>query len=390
MLWLAPTLELESLQGGLELLLGRLRRQPPAGALGGEPLGSFALAVRGEAEGSPRHVEQLLELMHGLSTWRAALRVCGGRASSCWPGPRSRPESGRRHGGGWPPAAAAACASCGGWRPPTWERRRPSPPCSGSTGSSPRSGAAPCPLSGPSWRGTGRAQPSPIPAPPARREGVWLRHLRLLADAGAGRPVEAREVGALADAWESALRRANHVRLLTRGAELGVPDSEAAAGALRPAILAELGDLAYAVEGDWPEPERRNGLAAQVRRRRLDRLFGAVQAEVEPFRNRDFSEFERRLETPRDEMERWLDFRLSLRRLLQASGQGALATSWHGGLRIAACNWPVFLLRTHGQTAHWACRVMFRWCEAQARAMGDEEIAKLSRGNARLVRSLFR
>jgi hypothetical protein len=32
---------------------------------------------------------------------------------------------------------------------------------------------------------------------------------------------------------------------------------------------------------------------------------------------------------------------------------------------------------------------MFRWSEAQARRMGDQEIAKLSHGNLRQVRSFL-
>jgi hypothetical protein len=49
----------------------------------------------------------------------------------------------------------------------------------------------------------------------------------------------------------------------------------------------------------------------------------------------------------------------------------------------------VFLLGAYGLDVHWACRQMFRWSEAQARRIGDQEIVKLSRGNLRLVRSFL-
>jgi hypothetical protein len=214
-------------------------------------------------------------------------------------------------------------------------------------------------------------------------ETVWRRHLELLAAAAAGNSVMAGDVESLAEGWEPVLGPRNFRRLMTRAAELGAPDAQAAAAALRPAIEAELEDLAEAVEGAWAEPKRSGGLVAKVQQGRLDRLFAVVQAEVEPFRGHDFATFPRRLDSPLAEMERWLQFRLSLRRLLAAEAK-ALPTAWHNGLRLAACNWPVFLLRTHGGRAHWACREMSSWCETLARKVGDEEIVKLSHGNSRV------
>ncbi len=197
------------------------------------------------------------------------------------------------------------------------------------------------------------------------------------------------DIEALAERWETALGRKGHLRLLTRAVELGAPDARSAAAALRPAVEAELEALAETVEGVWPEPAR-PGLAAKLRRNRLDRLFAALQTEVEPFQGHDFASFPRKLDTPLAEMERWLQFRLSLSRLL-ASNAGALPTAWYGGLRLAACNWPVYLLRTHGAAAYWACREMSAWCETLAREVDDQEIVKLSHGNSRVGLSrLFR
>ncbi|HEY4594107.1 MAG TPA: hypothetical protein VIJ61_16930, partial [Thermoanaerobaculia bacterium] len=147
-------------------------------------------------------------------------------------------------------------------------------------------------------------------------ETVWRRHLELLAAAAVGNSVIAGDVESLAESWEPVLGPRNFRRLMTRAVELGAPDAQAAAAALRPAIEAELEDLAEAVEGAWAEPKRSGGLVAKVQQGRLDRLFAAVQAEVEPFRGHDFATFPRRLDSPLAEMERWLQFRLSLRRLL--------------------------------------------------------------------------
>jgi hypothetical protein len=217
--------------------------------------------------------------------------------------------------------------------------------------------------------------------------GVWLRHLKLLADAAEGRPVRPSDIEAVAEDWENAFKKAGRMRLLSRGAELEVPDVQAVVAGVPPALRAELEAVAESVDGPWPEPQRRDGLAAEVCRRRLDRLYATVQVEVDPFLGQ--KGIQRKLGDPLAELERWLQFRRDLRRLLEASGEDALPTSWYNGLRIAACNWPVFLLRTYGLDAHWACRQMFRWSEAQARRMGDQEIAKLSHGNLRQVRSFL-
>jgi hypothetical protein len=344
----------------------------------------FAAAVDGEAQGSRRQTDQLLEMLDPATARRLPWRLRGqGIELLAWPAIERAAweEAGRRlapgRGRGVRLLRMLTAANLGA--PPSrlllwlaWllapERRRTLPLV--------RTVLAP-PLAG--------ASRIPV-APPAPGESVWLRHLWLLAAAGAGRPVSATEVEGLAEGWEAVLGGATHRRLLTRAVELGAPDAQAAAAALTSGIEEELAELAEAVEGAWPEPSCPGGLAAQVRRRRLDRLFAAVQAEVEPFRGHDFSDFPRKLDAPLAEMERWLRFRQSLRRLL-ASDATALPTAWYNGLRLAACNWPVYLLRTHGLEAFWACREMSSWCESLARTVGDQEIVKLSHGNSRVGRS---
>ncbi|HEX4965546.1 MAG TPA: hypothetical protein VF173_32350 [Thermoanaerobaculia bacterium] len=389
-LWLAPSSALEKFQGNLEVFSAAYGGRPKLKRWKATFWTFFAAALRGEAEGDLQRVEQLLELMEGRSPRQLPRRLRSqGVELLAWPAMDAGnwEEAGRRLALGRGRGVrllrrlevAFAAPEAGASSPVLlwflWliapERRRTLPLV--------RSALAPKPP---------RAPRIAVAAMARAGESVWSRHLGLLADAGAGRPISAVSVEALAEDWDAVLGRDCYLRLLRRAAELGVTGVQAAAETLRPAIEAELEDLAVAVEGLWPEPSHPDGLAAQVRRRRLDRLFAAVQAEVDPFRGNNFQSFPRQLDTPFSEMERWLRFRLSLRQLL-ASDPGALATAWHNGLRLAACNWPVFILRTYGQEAQWACREMSAWCEPLARAVGDQEIVKLSHGNSRIGRSFL-
>jgi hypothetical protein len=384
-LWLAPSFTLWTFRGNLELF---------SAAFGGAPkpqrwtAGSwflFTRALRSDREGDSGRVEALLELLRDLSSWRLPWRLRGqGFELLAWPAIQAgdweevlrRLAHGR--GRGVRLLRLVASAHTRGVSSPfllwlAWllapERRRTRPLV--------------------------LAVLPPIPPPlvhAPRREaaatgGVWLLHLKLLAAAAEGRPVRPSDIEAVAEDWEDTFRKAGRMRLLSRGAELEVPDVQAVVEGLRPALRAELEAVAESIDGPWPEPPRRNGLAAEVCRRRRDRLFAAVQAEVNPFLGQ--KGFQRNLEDPLAELERWLQFRRDLRRLLEAAGEDALPTAWYNGLRIAACNWPVFLLRTYGLDAYWACRQMFRWAEVQARRMDDQEIAKLSHGNLRQVRSFL-
>ena len=388
LLWLTPFGLLETFRGNRAFF---------AAAYGGGPKQEsgtaswwllFAAALDGEAQGSPRQADPLLEMLDDPETaGRLPWRLRGqGIELLAWPaieradweeaGRRLAPGRGRGvrllrrlaavHGGEASPSAVL-------WL--LWllapERRR--------TLSLVRSALKPAERAP---RPAERPGPRRIPA--AGEENTFHLHLELLASAAAGQPVRPARVQALADRWEAELGREVQLRLMIRGAELGVADVQAVVAAWPRSIESELEDLAEAAEGPWPAPRRRESLAAQVRRRRLDRLFAAVQAEVEPFRGHGFNDFPRKLDTPRAEVERWLRFRRSLRRLLESEAE-ALPTAWHNGLRLAACNWPVFLLRTYGPDAHWACREMSRWCEGLARQVGDAEIAKLSHGNARIA-----
>ncbi|MBW8877937.1 MAG: hypothetical protein JF614_23490 [Acidobacteria bacterium] len=386
-LWLAPFGLLETFRGNRAFF---------ASAYGGKPGREsrtaswwllFAAALDGEAQGSPRQAEQLLEMLDPETAGRLPWRLRGqGIELLAWPAIERAAweEAGRRlapgHGRGVRLLRRLATVH-GGQAPQSavlwllWllapERRRTLPLV--------RSALKPA------ERAPGPAErPGPRRIPATGEDNVFHRHLGLLSAAAAGQPVRPAKVQALADRWEAELGGDAQLRLMIRGAELGVADVQAVVAAWPRSIESELEDLAEAAEGPWPEPRRRESLAAQVRRHRLDRLFAAVQAEVEPFRGHGFNDFPRKLDTPLAEVERWLQFRRSLRRLLESEAE-ALPTAWHNGLRLAACNWPVFLLRTYGPDAHWACREMSRWCEGLARQMGDAEIAKLSHGNARIA-----
>ena len=390
MLWLAPSFMFETFRGNLELFSAAFGGAPQPQRWTAGPWFLFTRALRSDREGDPGRVEALLELLRDLPSWRLPWRLRGqGFELLAWPAIQAGDwkEALRRlaHGRGRGVCLLRRVASAhtGSAASPfllwlAWllapERRR----------------TRPLVLAIVDPERAAENIQSTLYAPreeDVATDGVWLRHLKLLAAAAEGRPVRPSDVEAVADDWEAALKKGGRMRLLSRGAELEVPDVQAVVADLRPALRAELEAVAENIDGRWPEPQRRDSLAAEVCRRRLDRLFAAVQVEVDPFLGRNG--FQRKLEDPLAELERWLQFRRDLRRLLKASGESALPTSWYNGLRIAACNWPVFLLRTYGPDAHWACQQMFRWSEAQARRMGDQEIAKLSHGNLRLVRTFL-
>jgi len=388
-LWLAPSFTLPTFRGNLELFSAAFGGEPKPQRWTASPWLLFTRVLRGDREGDPGRMEALLELLRDFPSWRLPWRLRGqGFELLAWPAIQAGDweEALRRlaqgRGRGVRLLRWVASAHTGGSASPAllwlaWllapERRRTRPLVL-------------------AVLAVGDPDPSPPAHAPqeeaaARDGGVWLRHLKLLAAAAEGRPVRPSDIEAVAEDWEDTFRKAGRMRLLSRGAELEVPDVQAVVAGLRPALLAELEAVAESVDGPWPEPQRRDGLAAEVCRRRLNRLYAAVQVEVDPFLGRQG--LQRKLGDPLAELERWLQFRRDLRRLLEASGEDALPTSWYNGLRIAACNWPVFLLRTYGLDAHWACRQMFRWSEAQARRMGDQEIARLSRGNLRQVRGFL-
>jgi hypothetical protein len=390
-LWLAPSFTLSTFRGNLELFSAAFGGPPKPQRWTADPWFLFTRALRSDREGDPGRVEVLLELLRDLASWRLPWRLRGqGFELLAWPAIQAGDwdEALRRlaqgRGRGVRLLRRVASAHIAGVASPfllwlAWllapERRR----------------TRPLVLAVMDPERTAAIIPPPLAHAPqeedAATDGVWLRHLKLLADAAEGRPVRPSDIEAVAEDWEDTFRKAGRMRLLSRGAELEVPDVQAVVADLRPALQAELEAVAESVDGPWPEPQRRDSLAAEVCRRRRDRLFAAVQVEVDPFLGQNG--FQRKLEDPLAELERWLQLRRALRRLLEASGENALPTTWYNGLRIAACNWPVFLLEAYGLDAHWACRQMFRWSEAQARRMGDQEIAKLSHGNLRQVRSFL-
>lgn len=228
------------------------------------------------------------------------------------------------------------------------------------------------------------SQESPAPPLPSLERGPWLFHLHLLSHAAQGKPVPAHAVERLAEAWEERLDAASEARLAARGLELGVREPAMATGLLRETVMAEIQSLAAIAQGEW-QTEDGDGLLADLHRRRVDHLYDELEIAMDGFpveggMSRDFG-------TPLEELERWLLLRLAAERLEAEAGFGALQTAWHNGLRIAACNWPVYLERRYGEQAIWACYVMHLWSTEQAVRMGDEEIAGLSRENAWIAAS---
>ena len=390
-LWLAPSFSRWTFRGNLELFSAAFGGTPRPPRWTASPWFLFTGALWSVRQGDPGRMDGLFELLRDSSPRRLPGRLRGqGFELLAWPALQAgdwnealrRLAKGRGRGVRLLRRVASAHTGSIGSPSLLWlawllapERRRTLPLVRAVLDKERTAATFPTP-------------PAHVPREGGTAaEGVWLRHLQLLAAAAEGRPVHPAGVEALAEDWEGALKKAGRMRLMSRGAELEVPDVQAVVAGLRPALRVELDAIADAVDAPWPEPHRRNSLAAEVCRRRRDRLFAAVQAEVEPFLGRNG--FQRKLGEPLAELERWLQMRRDLRRLLEAAGENALATAWYNGLRIAACNWPVFLLNTYGVDAYWACRQMFRWSKAQARKLGDEEIAKLSRNNLRQLGSFF-
>ena len=215
--------------------------------------------------------------------------------------------------------------------------------------------------------------------PAGETGGVWLRHLRLLERAAAGRTVRVTELEALAGDWEGALEGAGQTRILARGLELGMQDVARAASALRESLEKELETLAAVAEGAWSEATV-TGLAGLLRSRQIEGLTQLAERETEGFP--ESGGVARALDAPLVELERWYRFQRDVERLRAAGGRDAVQTAWFNGLRYVACNWPVYLGRAYNLDSAWACREMHLWCASLSAEVMDEDIHRLSAGNA--------
>lgn len=326
------------------------------------PWTAFALAVKAEAENDPARADTVLKVLDGESPLRLPSRIrsqgveilaWAAARRGDWEGVLRRTWSGRGRGVRLLRRLAAAHTGKGGFAPLLWlcwllapERKKTLPFVRAAGVKEPVSRESPAPL-------------------PSLEHGPWLFHLHLLAHAAQGTPVPAQAVEQLAAAWEEPLDAASE-----------------AAGALREAVLAEIQALAAIAQGEW-QTEDEDGLLAALHRRRIDHLHGELERTMEGFpveggMSRDFG-------PPLEELERWVLLRVAAERLEAEAGFGALQTAWYNGLRITACNWPVYLERRHGEQAIWACYVMHLWCTEQAARMEDGRIADLSRENAWLA-----
>lgn len=336
----------------------------------------FALAAKAESEGDPTRAGTVLAVLEGESPLRLPRRVrsqgveilaWAAARRGDWEGVLRRTWSGRGRGVLLLRRLAKAHTGQGGFAPLLWlfwllapERKKTLPFV--------RAAGVKVPLS----------QEKTAPLPDLGR-GPWLFHLHLLSHAAQGIPVPAHAVEQLAAAWEEPLDAASGARLAARGLELGVREPASVAGPLYEAVLAEIQALAAIARGEW-QAEEDGGLLADLRRRRVDRLYDELETAMDGFpveggMSRDFG-------PPLSELEKWVLLRVAAERLEAEAGFGALETAWYNGLRIAACNWPVYLKRRYGEQALWACYVMHLWCTEQAVRIGDEEITGISRRNA--------
>ena len=207
----------------------------------------------------------------------------------------------------------------------------------------------------------------------------WGFHLRTLERAAGGERIERARVMRLARLWDGPLGAEGQARLRARALELGVLDPETAARMVYTDVLEDLDALAAVAVGAWPqddvEPE---GLSGLMLAEAENRLYGSLEPWVEPYRDGVAT----KVHYPLAEWDRWLAFRAAIDRLEEALGEEALATSWYGGLRLAAWNWPCRVLNLHQQKAAWICHVMFEWTASLAERIGDEEAASVNRENA--------
>lgn len=347
------------------------------------PWAVFTLAVKAESEDDPARADSILAVLAGESPLRLPPRVRSqGVEILAWAAARrgdwervlERTWSGRGRGVRLLRRLARARTGQGGFAPLLWlfwllapERKKTLPFVRAESVKEPISPQIPAPL-------------------PDPERGPWLFHLHLLSRAAQGKPVPAHAIERLAAAWEEPLDAASEAQLAARGLELGVREPARVAAALYEAVLAEIQALAAIAQGEW-QTEDGDGLLADLRRRHIDHLYNELETAMDGFpveggMSRDFG-------PPLSELEKWVLLRVAAERLEAEAGFGALETAWFNGLRIAVCNWPVYLRRRYGEQAVWACYVMNLWGTGQAVRMGDEEITELTRGNAWEAASLL-
>jgi hypothetical protein len=214
-----------------------------------------------------------------------------------------------------------------------------------------------------------------VTAPP---RSPWAAHLRLLERASKGESYDRRLVVRLAGVWGGRLDAAAQAHLRARALELGVIDTDAACRAVEEQVFADLEALSGPADGPWPSAADAGTLGGRLRSNAEDRLYAELEPWVEQYREDRKAE----IAYPLVEWDRWVSFQAALRRLEEAFGEDAVATAWHGGLRLAAWNWPCRLLALHQDRAAWACYTMFEWTAAMAERFGDEEAARVNRENA--------
>jgi hypothetical protein len=206
----------------------------------------------------------------------------------------------------------------------------------------------------------------------------WGFHLRALKRAVADEPIERRYVLRLARLWDGPLGGEARARLRARALELGVADPEAAARAIYAGVLEDLNALASVAVGPWPTAGGEGNVSTDMVREAENRLFADLEQWIEPYRSGGETE----IGYPLAEWDRWLAFREGIDRVEEALGETALTTCWHGGVRLAAWNWPCRLLSLHEQRAAWVCHLMFLWTARMAERMGDAEAATVNLKNA--------
>lgn len=249
------------------------------------------------------------------------------------------------------------------------------------------------------WLDAAAASSPPVSLPlSASGELPWQAHLVLLARATSATPPPMTAVAALAAGWEEPLGAAGRGRCLARGLELEARAPAEVFHRLRESIVADLQGLMELADGRWPdadddtesweedEEERELTLAAELALHHHNRLFEQIRRRSAPFLGSAAEDQPARpCAAPLAQWEEWMALRRDVDRLEAFAGFEAVETAWYTGLRIAACNWPVELEQSHGIRAKGATYGMHVWSAELAARVGDEEIAELSQGNAKLT-----
>jgi hypothetical protein len=230
------------------------------------------------------------------------------------------------------------------------------------------------------WPMLKRAWEARTPAPSAAEavpDGDPLqRAITLHARAVSSEEVGPREVQALGAAWDAALADpATSARLLSRAADLHVPDPGDLRGRLERTAVEDIGSIASASRIDWVEIGDSCDVLRQAGSRVRDEALGAIEADAERLGAR--VKAKRELPVP-DEYREYADLRAAYERAVKLGGMDVRRTLF-AHVQHPICNLAVWLFNERKQKP--LANGMFRWLLAEAEAVHDEAAIRLQMKN---------